>query len=167
MQASFVSWLTHEGGLGMFVARVVGLMMTGIAAVLVTVTMAPTVDESALDADYGTFQTAIATALSDYEANDALTDSAPQQQVVNGWIARDLLTIAVEQNEAIGDVVTASHAVQVAQATDPRPALLLMLGVLAIVWLGVTLPRPAVAGTASATVRGADPAQGSDAEAGS
>jgi hypothetical protein len=40
----------------------------------------------------------IAAALSDYEANNDLADSAPQQQVVNGWVARDLLSIIARQN---------------------------------------------------------------------
>ena len=39
-------------------------------------------------------------ALSDYEANELLADSAPQQQVTNGWVAKDLLAIIAEQQNA-------------------------------------------------------------------
>jgi hypothetical protein len=45
---------------------------------------------------------AISQAMSDYELNDARTQGAPQQAVVNGWVARDLLEIiAKQQNEAL------------------------------------------------------------------
>jgi hypothetical protein len=41
-------------------------------------------------------------ALADYTLNNYSTTGAPQQTVVNGWIAKDLLTIMAEQqNEAL------------------------------------------------------------------
>ena len=44
----------------------------------------------------------IRSALSDAETNEVFADSAPQQQVVNGWAAKDLLAIiAQQQNEAL------------------------------------------------------------------
>jgi uncharacterized protein YqgV (UPF0045/DUF77 family) len=44
----------------------------------------------------------IAEALGDYALNEANTQGAPQQTVVNGWTAKDLLTIiAKQQNEAL------------------------------------------------------------------
>src|SRR3712207_4067713 len=46
----------------------------------------------------------IASALADYELNNARTQGAPQQHVVNGWVAKDLLTvIAEQQNESVTD----------------------------------------------------------------
>jgi hypothetical protein len=43
-------------------------------------------------------------ALVEYELNEARTEGAPQQQVVNGWVAKDLLTIIAEQqNDVAGD----------------------------------------------------------------
>jgi hypothetical protein len=72
-------------------------------------------------------------ALSDFDANDARTEGAPQQQVVNGWVARDLLSIiALEQNELVEAARTA-HA-----EPDNRPAALLVIAVLAIALWGAT-----------------------------
>ena len=59
-----------------------------------------------------------------------------------GGVARLLVVGAAEAGGA-GEVMDASYGVALARATDQRPALLLMLGVLAIVWPGVTSPRPA------------------------
>ena len=39
--------------------------------------------------------------LENNEANERLAESAPQQQVVNGWVARDLLAIQVGQLDDI------------------------------------------------------------------
>lgn len=44
----------------------------------------------------GSYADAIDEALSNAELNEGLADSAPQQQVVNGWTARDLLTVQAE-----------------------------------------------------------------------
>jgi hypothetical protein len=76
--------------------RRVGAIVLALAAVVVWFAMAP--DESSdRSAD-------IASALADYELNDARTQGAPQQQVVNGWVAKDLLTIIAEQqNESVSD----------------------------------------------------------------
>lgn len=88
----------------------------------------------------------ISGALSDAELNELSADSAPQQQVVNGWVARDLLAIIAEQqNEALTrDEVP--PPVAPAQVIDHRvPALvgLLVLGMaLTMVTSGaVTTPR--------------------------
>jgi hypothetical protein len=39
----------------------------------------------------------VAAALAEYEANEARADGAVQQQVVNGWVAKDLLAIVARQ----------------------------------------------------------------------
>ena len=43
----------------------------------------------------------IASAMSGYAANNVYADSAPKQQVVNGWVAKDLLKVSTEQNAEI------------------------------------------------------------------
>jgi hypothetical protein len=39
----------------------------------------------------------VSVALAFYESTEARTQGAPQQQVVNGWVAKDLLAIVAEQ----------------------------------------------------------------------
>ena len=61
----------------------------------------PEVEEVPVPAGASKAQTDVAAILSNAEANEALADSAPQQQVVNGWVAKDLLAaIALEQQSA-------------------------------------------------------------------
>ncbi len=77
----------------MITARKVGAVVLAIAAVVVWFTMGP--EDRSDD---------IRQALSDYESNELLTSGAPQQAVVNGWVAKDLLTvIAEQQNDVASD----------------------------------------------------------------
>jgi hypothetical protein len=68
-----------------------------------------------------------------------IRESAPQQQVANGWVARDLLQI---QSLALADILDAlsdeNAAGQQVVADDPRVSALPMIGVLAICWMGTT-----------------------------
>lgn len=82
-------------------------------------------------------------ALDDYEANDARTEGAPQQQVVNGWVARDLLQIITRQNEAQADTLDSLVALQVADPPDERAARLLMVLIVLAGWVALwaTLPK--------------------------
>ncbi|MGY1704936.1 hypothetical protein ACI79C_10200 [Geodermatophilus sp. SYSU D00697] len=107
--------------------RRIGAVVLALAAVVVWFAMAP--DESSnRSAD-------IASALADYEVNDARTQGAPQQQVVNGWVAKDLLTIIAEQqNESV---------------TDDRLPALAILVVLGLALHLATSTRPAEAGGAA------------------
>jgi len=98
-----------------------------LAAVVVWFAMAP--DESSDRSPE------IASALADYELNNARTQGAPQQQVVNGWVAKDLLTvIAEQQNESM---------------TDERLPALAVLVVLGLALHVATSSRPAEAGGAA------------------
>jgi hypothetical protein len=117
----------------MITFRRIGLAVLAVAAIAVFFVLAP--DSSApelsvLTPDYGNM---VQEALSDFDANDARTEGAPQQQVVNGWVARDLLSIiALEQNELVEAARTA-HA-----EPDNRPAALLVIAILAIALWGAT-----------------------------
>jgi hypothetical protein len=66
--------------------------------------------------------------LAEYELNDARTQGAPQQQVANGWVARDLLTIIAEQ--------------QTESATDERLPALAVVAVLGLALHIATSARP-------------------------
>ena len=82
----------------MLLLRRLGAACLVLAAVAVWFLLKPA-DKAAESADFGP---AIAAAMDDYDTNNASTDSAPQQQVVNGWVAKDLLhVLAREQNAAL------------------------------------------------------------------
>lgn len=89
----------------------------------------------------------ISAAMSDNASNDANADSAPKQQVVNGWVARDLLHIIGLQNDASAkslDAVTAAiiDSRPVPVPLDQRPTRLLMILVLALCWVGCWMIIP-------------------------
>jgi hypothetical protein len=110
--------------------RRVGAIVLALAAVVVWFAMAP--DESSDRSPE------IASALADYELNNARTQGAPQQQVVNGWVAKDLLTvIAEQQNESV---------------TDERLPALAVLVVLGLALHVATSTRPAEAGDATSVL---------------
>jgi hypothetical protein len=121
-------------------ARRVGAVVLVLAAIVVWFAMAP--EDRSSD---------ISQALTDYSLNEARTQGAPQQQVVNGWVAKDLLTIIAEQqNDAASD------------ERVPALAGLLVLGVALYVF---TSPRrvaeQTVVSTAAAESEGAQVLQGS------
>jgi hypothetical protein len=89
----------------------------------------------------------ITAAMSDFASNDSNADSAPKQQVVNGWVARDLLHIIALQNEASAKSLDSVMATIVDSRplpapVDPRPARLLMILVLSLCWVGFWLIVP-------------------------
>lgn len=90
------------------------------------------------------YESLISQALSDDAANNLRTEGAPQQQVVNGWTAKDLLTIIAKEQADIlraqGAVVDATGNLQT-QPFDQRIPALLLIAVLAICWSGATTPR--------------------------
>jgi hypothetical protein len=67
-----------------------------LAAVAVIVA-AGSVGIALLGQGYHDYGPAINDALADYRANEGRADTAPQQEVVNGWAARDLLEIQARQ----------------------------------------------------------------------
>jgi hypothetical protein len=89
------------------------------------------------------YNSLVALALTDYAANNAGAKSAPQQQVVNGWAAKDLLTIAAHEN---ADVIEGFRALgtemaslpQMIPAADDRVPAFALLAVFGICWFGVT-----------------------------
>lgn len=117
-----------------------GLVALSVAALLVFFLMQPDPpEEGSLNLSATNYQTLIDTAMSDYEANDALAESAPQQQVVNGWVTRDLLQIQARQLADVLDALTVEDASgQVVASTDPRVPALLVIAVLAISLVGIT-----------------------------
>lgn len=129
--------------------RGAGYLVLAIAAVSVFVVLKPNVEANTPSLPSATtYKSLISTAMSDYDGNNSNTESAPQQQVVNGWVARDLLLIIAKENADIlraqGAVVDATGALQTAPFDERVPALLL-LGVLAVCWTGLTAHQPVAA----------------------
>jgi hypothetical protein len=142
----------------MRVARVVGLVLIAIAAVVVFVVLEPAlprkIDRQAVDASGSSLATQINSAIADDTLNQDSADSAPQQQVVNGWTARDLLAVGIKgqaaqdaesTNAIVGALNSgafASHAQTKASFEQSRQTnALIALAVLALCWIGITSPR--------------------------
>ena len=72
--------------------RRIGAVVLIIAALGIWFGMKPTESAKA-----GTYHSAITAALDADTANNAKTEGAPQQTVVNGWTAKDLLTVIAQE----------------------------------------------------------------------
>ena len=128
------------------VVRTLGYVVLAAAAAVSFVVLAP----KPVTSEYAvpsatTYESLISSVLADDAFNNTRTQGAPQQTVVNGWTARDLLTIIAKQNADIlraqGAVVDATGNLQT-QPFDQRVPALLLIGVLTLCWLGLTAPRP-------------------------
>ena len=73
--------------------------------------------------------TEISTAIVEDSLNAKSSSSAPQQQVVNGWTARDLLEI---------DAKIANDQAQAESDRNLQLSVLVLIGVLAICWYGLS-----------------------------
>jgi hypothetical protein len=130
----------------MIIARRIGAIVLAIAAVAVWFLMAPAKPKTPVvhtQQSVSDQSAAISQALSDYEQTNGLATGAPQQAVVNGWAAKDLLTIiAKQQNEALTRPAVAPSVPPVTPNDDRIPALvgLLVLG-LAPTMATATPPR--------------------------
>ena len=153
----------------MALVRRIGLLIVAIAAVAVWFVMAPddlSIERAGVNLSLRDYERLVDQALSDFDLNEALADSAPQQQVVAGWVARDLLSIIAlaqaDQVEASTGLVelneTLVHAVAV---RDDRIPALLGLAVLAVCLHGVTLPISRTAGAEGVSHEG-EPAASND-----
>lgn len=125
--------------------RVLGFVLLGLAAVGAWVGLAPRVVFDQPNLPSATqYETLISKALADDATNNLLTSGAPQQTVVNGWTAKDLLTIIAKEQadllRAQGAIVE-SNGNLTTQPFDERIPALLLIGVLAICWAGVSGPR--------------------------
>jgi len=137
----------------------IGLAVIGVLAVIVMTDAAPERTTASLrTADASNYYpenqaSIVQKALSDFEANEARADSAPKQQVVAGWVTRDLLAAIALQNASTMDGIEAvndnliemqslqsniTKAIEASVAPiDDRPRRLLTLAVLALCWIGM------------------------------
>lgn len=94
-------------GFHMKVARLLaflGMAVIALLLVFVTVTNQPNQDLVLAQ------NSLISSALSDNEANDANAENVNQQMVVNGWVAKDLLTINARQNVNLIELQSRTNA---------------------------------------------------------
>ena len=97
-------------------ARPWGLLLVGLVGFLVWVTMSPLVTN---------YDSEIRSVDRSNTLNAAATESAPQQEVVNGWTTIGYLEVIAEQNNA-------------ALEQGERDGVLIGLAVLALCWIGLT-----------------------------
>jgi len=107
----------------MHTIRRIGAVVLIVAAIGVWFGMSPTSDKAS------SYSSAISAALAADTANNANTAGAPQQTVVNGWTAKDLLTVIANEGA-------------VPQPVDERPAALLTLLVIGFGLVLVTSQTP-------------------------
>lgn len=123
--------------------RAAGFISLAVIAIALYVVLAPAVGVDTVPVA-SQYESLVAAAVSDYELNNFSADSAPKQQVVNGWLAKDLLTIiAKEQADLIraqGGLVDALGTLKTYPFDERIPALL-VVGVIALAWNGLTAPR--------------------------
>lgn len=137
--------------------RYAGYLVLAVAAVAVFVVLRPKIDTVTPTLPTATsYESLITSALDADAANNLRTEGAPQQQVVNGWTAKDLLTIIAKENidilKAQGAVVDATGALNTTPFDERIPALLL-IGVLALCWSGISV---STAGAAPRTAESAE-----------
>jgi hypothetical protein len=132
------------------VVRRIGALALAVAAVLVWFLMKPDVPATPTAQAQESVRNRssdISKALSTYELNEDLASSAPQQQVVNGWVEKDLLQIIAEQQN---DAVTRPEVPQVVTPVvppDERIPALVGLVVLGVALFMATTPRNAAVDT--------------------
>jgi hypothetical protein len=112
----------------MLLVRRLGAVILSVAAIAVWFLMEP--NESSDDA--ADYSVEISDAMDSYEANNAMADSAPQQEVVNGWVAKDLLEVVAKAENAALSPKSAPR--------DDRVPAELMLAVLGLGLLALTTP---------------------------
>ena len=134
----------------MKVTRTIGFLVIVAGALAIWFLMAPKPidsDTAQIDLSARDYVTLVNQALDDFQANESIADSAPKQQVVAGWAAKDLLSIIAlaqaDQMEALGGLADQNQTVVSAMAVrDDRIPALIGLAVLAICWYGLTESRP-------------------------
>ena len=152
-----------------------GMVAIGVAAGMVALadapdgSAAPEVHTSPAPYEQVSRVAAIRAAIADSEANELTSDNVYQQQVVNGWVARDLLEVLALQaddqavavsalNTNVESLLDAQQVVADAASETPpiddRPRQLLALAVAALCWLGLWMAVPAVSARRSDGVNG-------------
>ncbi len=138
------------------VVRIVGFVVLAGVAVVVYFVMAPEqrstsmddeeiqVSLDQIDANQSRLSRAVDEALERQELNEDSADSAPQQQVVNGWATVDVLAAVADQTTTIEETA-ALIAASAPEPSDDRIPTLLLLTALAVCWGFATSTQPPAA----------------------
>ena len=131
--------------MGLTVFRLIGFTAAAVAAVAVFVAAGPDAVTRFTPIAVEGNQELIDQAVADYQQqSEAAGDDIEVQQLVNGWVARDLLFVIANQADATSEqiAVLSAQTVANAQAGDPddRVAGLLLIGVLTLAFHGATAP---------------------------
>jgi hypothetical protein len=122
--------------------RLAGFGVLAVAAVVVTFAVGSGVRSTQpvrVTATGGSTRAAVVKALADYDTNERAASSAPQQSVVGGWVARDLLTaVARADADALDVQRQVANRPTEPPSPDRRIPILIAIAVLAICWLGLT-----------------------------
>ena len=113
----------------------IGLAVFMFAAFSIATDSAPDLIEASETPDFASM---IEWAIDDYELNEKMSETAPQQTVVNGWVNRDLLHIIALQNDA------AAKNLAIGSNQDDRPVKLLVVLVFTVAWVGLWTGNPKV-----------------------
>lgn len=111
----------------MSTARRVGLLLVVVAALAVMLVPGRSSVPGSVADRVGEHASAAEVAMLMWSANEDSTRGAPQQQVVNGWVARDLLEVIAEQNNTLIEQVALLRQ----DAGDNRTPWLIVLGLVA------------------------------------
>lgn len=104
---------------------VLGLVACAVAAIAIALLAPASSTQTAL------YELQLRAADSNWELNNGNAEGAPQQQVVNGWAAKDLLEIQIQQNNDL---------LGLAARQDNRGRLLLMVLTVGVMWIGAWQP---------------------------
>jgi len=145
--------------------RLVSLAIIGVAALIIGI-----VAVGAKSPSYttGNSSAEITAALSDYDSNAANADNVYQQQVVNGWVAKDLLTINDRQNVTMLAGQAEALSLQIAMNSLLRGVVVLLVLLIAALMVGFSAVLRLVHARSKDTASGAsgspsDPADTPDA----
>jgi hypothetical protein len=109
-----------------------GLIIVGVLAIITLQRSTDTTYSSA------TFTQYIDAVQSDFDANNARAEGAPQQQVVAGWATKDALSVVLLQAEETNERLTEIR--EAAEKSSEKTHTLLTLAILAMCWAGIWLP---------------------------
>jgi hypothetical protein len=103
------------------------------------------IDGEVIEAETFGFLTQAANQAYDENEESTYDDSAPKQTVRNGWLANDLQQVELRQNAELlraAEVASANQAAMIELESDSahRMATVLLVGVIALIWHGLTLP---------------------------
>lgn len=132
----------------LLLVRRIGAVLLVVCAALVWFLMTPDSPSQSFT-NPSDHSSAISEALTNDETNNASAEGAPQQTVVNGWTARDLLTIIAKQE----DELSAQNFDIASKLAAPEPRDLRPTALLALVVAGLSLAIGTTATIRPATVQ--------------